>query len=68
MTSAISAAIFALLWIIFVANLWYVIIVWFVVMLLIALLTNSVKTSYIYWLETIAFISTFTAIIAYYLI
>ena len=49
MTSAISAAIFALLWIIFVANLWYVIIVWFVVMLLIALLTNSVKTSYIYF-------------------
>lgn len=68
MTSAILAAIFALLWIILVANLWYVIIVWFVVMLLIALLTNSVKTSYIYWLETIAFISTFTAIIAYYLV
>lgn len=65
--SAIVAAIFALLWIIFVANLWYVIIIWTVISFLIALLTKSIKTSYIYWLETVAFMSTFMSIIIYYL-
>lgn len=64
--SAIFAAIFALLWIVFVANLWYFILVWFIVIVLIALLSNTVKTSYVYWLETVAFMSTFTVIIAYY--
>lgn len=64
--SAIFAAIFALLWIVFVANLWYFIMAWFIVIVLIALLSNTVKTSYVYWLETVAFMSTFTVIIAYY--
>ena len=64
--SAIFAAVFALLWIIFVAHLWYFIIVWAVVITLIAILSKTVKTSYVYWLETVAFMSTFTAIIVYY--
>ena len=64
--SAIFAAIFALLWIFFVAHLWYFIIVWFIVIALIALLSNTIKTSFVYWLETVAFMSTFTSIIAYY--
>ena len=34
----------------------------------IALLTKTVKTSYVFWLETIAFLSTFTAIIGFYFI
>lgn len=66
MTSAIVAAIFALLWVILVANLWYVILVWLVAITVVALLTKSVKTSYIYWLETIAFLSTFTSVFAYF--
>ena len=64
--SAIFAAIFSLLWIVFVAHLWYFIIVWFIVIVLIALLTKTVKTSYVYWLETVTFMSTFTSIIVYY--
>ena len=64
--SAYFAACFALLWIIFVAHLWYMIVMWAIVVALIAWLTNTIKTSYIYWLETITFMSTFTAIIAYY--
>ena len=64
--SAIFAAIFALLWIVFVAHLWYFIIVWFIVIALIALLSNTIKTSFVYWLETVAFMSTFTSIIVYY--
>jgi hypothetical protein len=65
--SAIVAAVFALLWVIFVAHLWYIILIWFVIVTLIALLSNSVKTSLVYWLETIAFMSTFMSIIIYYL-
>lgn len=66
--SAIFAATFALLWVIFVAKLWWFIIVWFVLIALISLLTNTWKTSYVYWLETVAFMSTFTAIIAFFLL
>lgn len=65
--SAISAAIFALLWIIFVANLWYIIVIWFVAILITAISTNTIKSAYVYWLETIAFMSTFTSIICYYI-
>lgn len=65
--SAIVAAVFALLWVIFVAHLWYIILIWFVIVTLIALLSSSVKTSLVYWLETVAFMSTFMSIIIYYL-
>lgn len=65
--SAIFAAIFALLWILFVTHLWHFIIVWAIMITLIAFLSKTVKTAYVYWLETVAFMSTFTAIIAYYL-
>ena len=64
--SAIFAAVFALLWIVFVTNLWYFILAWAIIISAIAVWSNTVKTSYVYWLETIAFMSTFTAIIAYY--
>ena len=65
--SAIFAAVSAILWIILVAKLWWFIIVWTVMVSLIALLTETWKTSLVYWLETIAFMSTFTAIIAHFL-
>ena len=67
MTSAIVAAIFALLWVILVSKLWWVILVWSAIIGLIMLVTKTVKSSYIYWLETIAFMSTFTSILVYYL-
>ena len=66
--SAIFAAVFALFWIIFVAKLWWFILIWAILISLVAILTNTWKTSYIYWLETIAFLSTFTAIIAFFII
>jgi hypothetical protein len=67
MTSAIVAAIFAILWVVLVSKLWWVILVWLAVLGLIMLVTKTVKSSYIYWLETIAFMSTFTSILVYYL-
>ena len=66
--SAIFAAVFALLWIILVAKLWWFIIVWAVMVALVAVLTGTWKTGLVYWLETIAFMSTFTAIIAHFVV
>lgn len=67
MTSAIIAAITALLWVVLVAHLWQVILLWTVIIIMVMFISKTVKTSYIYWLETIAFLSTFTALIAHYL-
>lgn len=66
--SAIFAAVFAILWVCSVANMWYIVLIWSLLILAIMFLTNTWKTSYIYWLETIAFASTFTSIICYYLV
>lgn len=63
--SAICAAIFSLLWVIFVSKMWALIIVWFIIIAVIAVLTKTVKSSYIFWLETIAFLSTFTSVIGF---
>jgi hypothetical protein len=65
--SALTAAVFALLWVIFVSKLWFTIIIWFAVILLIAFITKTIKSSYIYWLETVAFMSTFTSILFFLL-
>jgi hypothetical protein len=65
--SAIFAAVFAILWIILVAKLWWFIIAWLVMVVLIAMLTKTIKSGLTYWLETIAFMSTFTAVIAYFI-
>lgn len=65
-TGAIFAAIFALLWIIVVSKLWWTIFLWLITLGLIMWITKTIKSSCVYWLETIAFMSTFTSIIAYY--
>lgn len=65
--SAICAALFALLWAALVAKMWYIIILWTIVVIHCAVFTNTYKTAYIYWLETIAFLSTFTSIILYFI-
>lgn len=67
MTSAIVAAITALLWVGLVANLWILIAIWLIIIAVTAIVTKTVKSSYIYWLETIAFITTFNALLVYYL-
>ena len=65
-TSAICAAICALLWVIFVCKVWYVVLGWLAVIVLAATLTKTVKRAKVYWLETVAFLSTFTSIIVYF--
>ena len=65
--SAYFAAFFALLWIILVAKLWWIIIIWGMIILLIALITRTLKTAIVYWLETVTFLSTFTSIILYFI-
>ena len=66
--SAIAAALFAILWVCLVANMWYVALVWGVLILAIMFLSGTWKISYIFWLETIAFTCTYTSIISYYLV
>lgn len=63
--SAILAAVFSLAWIVLVTPYWWVILVWAGVVALMAILTKTVKTSYTYWLEMIAFGATFNATIMY---
>ena len=66
--SAYCAATFAILWVILVSKLWITPIIWFVSITLLAISTKTVKTSTIYWLETVAFMSTFTSILTYSLL
>lgn len=63
--SAYCAAAFSILWVILVSKLWIMPIIWLVFITLLAILTKSVKTSTIYWLETVAFMSTFISIMVY---
>ena len=61
--SAISAAIFSILWIILVTHYWWVLIIWFVILVIAAILTKTWKRAYVYWLEMVAFGATFTTVI-----
>ena len=65
--AAYSCAVFAMLWIILVTPFWYIILIVLGIISVIAILTKTVKSSYIYWLEMVAFISLFTSIIVYYI-
>lgn len=65
MTSAYIAAACSLLWVAFVTPYWWVMLIWLGFIALAAILTSSYKTCLVYWLETIAFGSTFTAAILY---
>lgn len=66
MLSAYMATICALLWVIFVANALHIVIIWLLIMLLFSIFTRSIKSSYIYWIENIALLSTFCSILVYY--
>ena len=66
--SALISAFSAIMWIILGSGTWYSLPIWFSVIALIAILTKTVKTSKVYWIETAAFLATFTSIIAYFFI
>ena len=61
--AAYISAAYALLWIILVTPYWYIILIIAGIISVIAILTKTLKKSYIYWLEMIAFISIFVTII-----
>lgn len=63
--SAIIAAICSLLWVALVTPYWWVVLIWLGFIALAAILTSSYKTCLVYWLEQVAFGSTFTAAIMY---
>lgn len=63
--AALIAAACSLLWVILVTPYWWIILVWVGIITALAFFTKSVNTSYIYWLERVAFESTFTAAIMY---
>ena len=63
--SAYFAAACSLLWVILVTPYWWLVPVWFVVIALPALATRTLKSSLVYWLETVAFFSTFLSVILY---
>ena len=63
--SAIIAAACSLLWVAFVTPYWWVILTWLGLIVFTSVLTSSYKTACVYWLEQVAFGSTFTAAIMY---
>lgn len=63
--SAYIAAACSLLWVMLVTPYWYVILIWFGYISLASIFTSSYKTCLVYWLEMVAFGSTFTAAILY---
>jgi len=63
--SAIIAAVCSLLWVALVTPYWYIILIWFGFIALASIFTSSYKTCLVYWLEMVAFGSTFTTAIIY---
>lgn len=55
-----------LLWIIFVTPYWYMIIVIFVIALAAALMTKTLKTAYIFWIEIMALVANVICVLMYY--
>lgn len=63
--AALIAAVCSLAWVCLVTPYWWFIIVWTMVVAIASILTSTYKTAYVYWLETIAFFSTFCSAILY---
>lgn len=63
--SAIIAAICSLVWVAIVTPFWWVILICLGLVILAAVFTSSYKTAYVYWLEQVAFLSTFVSAIMY---
>lgn len=67
-TSAIMATICSMFWCIFVVGSSGVILSYFVIFLIIALCTKTLKSAYIFWLEMVAFMSMFLSLIIYLIV
>ena len=65
--AAYFCAASAIAWICLVTSYWYIILIVFIIILILALITKTWKSSYVYWIEIVAFISTFASIIAHYI-
>ena len=63
--SAYIAAVCSILWVALVTPYWYIILIWLGFIALASIFTSSYKTCLVYWLEQVAFGSTFTAAIMY---
>ena len=65
--SAICAAVFGMLWTIFIVKCWWIVILITLLILGYSLQSKTLKKCYVYWLETVAFMSTFTSILFFLL-
>lgn len=65
--SAIIAALCSLLWVILVTPYWWIILIWVGIIGITAILSKSCRTSMVYWLEQVAFLTTFTSTIVYFI-
>lgn len=63
--SAVIAAVCSLAWVAIVTPFWWTILLCLALVALAAVFTSSYKTAYVYWLETVAFFSTFASAIMY---
>ena len=63
--SALIAAACSLAWVALVTPYWWIIMICFGFVALAAVFTSSYKTACVYWLETVAFASTFASAIMY---
>lgn len=63
--AALDAAACSLAWVAIVTPFWWVILICLGLVVLAAVFTSSYKTAYVYWLETVAFLSTFASAIMY---
>ena len=64
--SAYMCAACAIMWIILVTPYWWIILIILGIVIALAIATKTLKTSYIYWLEMVAFLSTFATLVAYF--
>ena len=65
MIAALICAITSIMWVSLVAQLWWVVLTFLVVFSLFASFTRTVKGSYVFWLEMVAFFSTYCGILFY---
>ena len=63
--SAVIAAACSLAWVALVTPYWWMIVTWLGIIAMYSIFTSSYKTCLVYWLEQVAFLSTFTAAITY---
>lgn len=57
--AAILAAVFGVAWIIFATSFWWILLIVFILGCLGAYFTKTIKTSYLFWGETILFVSVY---------